>query len=133
MLKLGDTFLLPKPHNPIEHLWVVITERDKATHEAVCVNISSTKPYTAQIDKTLELVAGEHPCITKPSVVYYKDARVMRLDEVDKMLSMNQQTIVCVQMDACSATLLQKIQEHLPKSPAKKNIKDRCRAEWKLG
>lgn len=130
MLKLGDTFLLPKPNNPTEHLWVVITERDLMTHEAVCVNISSTKSYTPKTDKTLELVAGEHPCITKPSVVYYKDARVMRLNEIDKMLAMKQQTIVCVQKQACSIALLEKIKENLPNSPAKPNIKERCKAAW---
>jgi hypothetical protein len=130
VLNLGDTFLLPKPNNPIEHLWVVITERDPSTHEAVCVNISSTKPYTLQADKTLELVAGEHSCITKPSVVFYKDARVMRLNDVDKMLAMTQQTIVCVQKEPCSTELLEKIQKHLPNSPANKIIKERCQAMW---
>jgi hypothetical protein len=81
VLQLGDTFLLRPVGNPKEHLWIVITEREPKTHEAVCVNISSTKTYTPQADKTLELKPGVHPKITLPSVVYYKDARVLHLLE----------------------------------------------------
>lgn len=130
MLELGDTFLLPKPNQTIEHLWIVITERDPKTHEAVCVNISSTKDYTPEFDKTLELEVQEHPYITLPSVVFYKDARVLVLDKIDTMLAMKQQTIVCVQKERCSPELLKKIQNALPNSPAKQTIKDRCKAAW---
>jgi hypothetical protein len=130
VLNLGDTFLLPTVDNPIQHLWVVITERDPKTHEAVCVNITSTKPYTPKSDKTLELLPGEHPEINLPSVVYYKDASVMYLNHVEAMLVARKQKIVCVQKARCSPKLLDKIQKALPASSASKEIKARCKAAW---
>jgi hypothetical protein len=68
--------------------------------------------------------------ITLPSVVYYKDARVLRLDKVDEMLTAEKQRVVCKQFARCSPQLLTRIQAALPNSPAKPAIKQRCKAAW---
>jgi hypothetical protein len=77
---------------------------------------------------TSELNPGEHPSITKPLVVLYKDARVLFLNKVEEMLVAQKQKIVCAQKAQCSDQLLEKIQKALPASPAKKDIKAQCQA-----
>jgi hypothetical protein len=130
MLKLGDTFLLPTVKNPTEHLWVVITERNPKTHEAVCVNITKIKKWTTRADMTLELSPGIHEFVTLPSVVYYKDARIMLLNLVEQMLVAQKEKVVCVQLGPCSAELLVLIRSKMAISSAKNIIKEKCRLEW---
>ena len=74
MAGLGDTFMLPKPGQDTEHLWVLITHPDPKTCEAVMVNVTTQRPHS---DKTTVLKTGEHPFIKQPSVVFYSDARIV--------------------------------------------------------
>jgi hypothetical protein len=130
VLKLGDTFLLPTPSNPREHLWVIITERNATTNEAVCVNITKIKEWTSAADRTLELTPGVHEFVTQPSVVYYKDARIMLLNFVERMLVTKKEKIVCEQLSPCSEELLALIRSRMAVSGAKNKIKEICRIEW---
>ena len=81
MLNPGSTFLLPKP-GQVEHLWIVLTKPNK-DGRAVCVNITS---WTFDSDETVILVPGDHPFITKKSVVHYEDARYILLEHVEHLL-----------------------------------------------
>jgi hypothetical protein len=74
MAGLGDSFMLPKPGHETEHLWVLITNPDPATHEAIMVNVTTQRPHS---DTTTILNAGDHPFVQKPSVIFYADARVV--------------------------------------------------------
>lgn len=130
MLKIGDAFSLPTPNNPKEHLWVIITEPD-ATTRAACVNMTSIKDWTPEADKHLVLSGGEHQFINKPTVVNYKDARLLYMNQVDKMLVATKDKIVCKQYDRCSDALLKTIQDSMPTSPADKKIKAYCANAWK--
>ena len=83
MLLPGATFLLPKPgKTQTEHLWIVLT-KPREDGQAVCVNITAWK---FDCDETLILVPGDHPFITKKSVVHYEDARFMQLDWIEQLL-----------------------------------------------
>jgi hypothetical protein len=73
MAGLGDSFMLPKPGQETEHLWVLITNPDPATHEAIMVNVTTLRPHS---DTTTILNAGDHPFVQKSSVVFYADARM---------------------------------------------------------
>ena len=42
MAGLGDSFMLPKPGQDTEHLWVLITKPHPANHEAIMVNSGNT-------------------------------------------------------------------------------------------
>jgi len=72
MAGLGDSFMLPKPGQETEHLWVLITNPDPATHEAIMVNVTTQRPHS---ETTTILNPGDHPFVQKPSVISYADAR----------------------------------------------------------
>jgi hypothetical protein len=74
MAGLGDSFMLPKPGQETEHLWVLITNPDPATHEAIMVNVTTQRPHS---DTTTILNAGDHSFVKKPSVIFYADARMV--------------------------------------------------------
>lgn len=74
MAGLGDSFMLPKPGQETKHLWVLITNPDPATHEALMVNLTTQRPHS---DTTTILNVGEHPFVQKPSVIFYADARLV--------------------------------------------------------
>ena len=46
MAGLGDSYMLPKPGQETEHLWVLITNPDPATHEAIMVNVTTQRPHS---------------------------------------------------------------------------------------
>jgi hypothetical protein len=70
----GDCFLLPKPGRETEHLWLVITNPDPVTHDAIMVNVTTRRPHS---DTTTILQVGDHPFVQKPSVIFYADARMV--------------------------------------------------------
>ena len=74
MARLGDSFLLPKPGRETEHLWVLITNPDPATYEAIMVNVTTQRPHS---DTTTILNVEDHPFLQKPSVIFYADARAV--------------------------------------------------------
>ena len=83
MASLGVSFMLPKPGQDAEHLWVLITAPDPATHEAIMVNITTRRPHS---DTTTILNAGDHPFIQKPSLVFYSDARIVDTRLLDQAI-----------------------------------------------
>ena len=84
MAGLGDTFVLPKPGQETEHLWVLITNPDPVTHEALMVNVTTQRPHS---DTTTILNVGDHQFVQKPSVIFYADARAVDTRLVSLVLS----------------------------------------------
>lgn len=74
MLSCGDTFLIPKSVNAVEHLWIVVTDPDPATFQSVCVNVTTS---TGKFEKLVTLLPGDHPFIKHESVVFYADAQML--------------------------------------------------------
>ena len=74
MAGLGDSFMLPKPGQETEHVWVLITNPDPASHEAIMVKVTTQRPHS---DTTTILNVGDHPFVQKPSVIFYADARTV--------------------------------------------------------
>ena len=128
MLDLGDTFLIPKSSFEIEHLWIIITDRDPITHEAVCVNVTT---WQAGCEKTVIVIAKEHPFVTHDSVIRYADAKKLDLRKVEAALDAQCTTFVCEQKDKCSPAFLKRVQDGLLQSKtAPKGIKEECRQRW---
>ena len=73
MAGLGDSYMLPKPGQDTEHLWVLITRPNPQTHAAIMVNVTTQRPHS---DTTTILNASEHPFVQKPPVIFYADARI---------------------------------------------------------
>ena len=83
MAAIGDTFLLPKPGDDIEHLWVLITAADPTTHNAIMLNVTTRRPHS---DSTTVLNPGDHPFVHKPSVIFYADARIVDVRLLDQLV-----------------------------------------------
>ena len=77
MAGLGDSFMLPKPGQETKHLWVLITNSDPVTHEAIMVNVTTQRPHS---DTTTILKMGDHPFIKQSSVIFYADTRMVNTD-----------------------------------------------------
>lgn len=128
MLRCGDTFLIPKKVDQVEHLWIILTEPDPRTREAACVNISTLRDSS---EKTVILRVGDHKFVRHDSVIFYADARILDLSKVEELLNKPQGLFVCSIHDPCSPDLLKKVQEGLLKSRrVKKEIKEFCRIRW---
>jgi hypothetical protein len=80
MAGLGDSFILPKPGQETEHLWLLITNADPVTNEAIMVNVTTRRPHS---DTTTILNVGDHPFIQKPSVIFYADTRIVNSGLLD--------------------------------------------------
>jgi hypothetical protein len=84
MANLGETWMLPKPGQETEHLWVLITRPDPASSEAIMVNVTTQRPHS---DTTTVLNRGDHPFIQRPSVVLYADARTVDTRLLDQAVA----------------------------------------------
>ena len=118
MAGLGDSFMLPKPGQDTEHLWVLITRPHPQTHAAIMVNVTTQRPHS---DTTTILNAGEHPFVQKPSVIFYADARMVDARLLDQSIASGTfRTHATFQ-----AAVLKKIQDGVMKSPfTPRKIKD---------
>src|SRR5262249_27606257 len=110
MLKCGDTIEMPKPGHSVPHLWILITEPDAASGEAVMVNVTTLRSHS---DTTVLLKRGDHPYIIHDSVVFYADARIVDCRKIDAGVNAG----YFPQLAACSPAVLKTIQEGLLKSP----------------
>ena len=127
-LKCGDTFILPKTSDGIEHLWIIIAMSDSVSPKAICVNITSEQ---AGSDATCKLKKGDHSFVTHDSVIYYTDAREIDLALVEKALNAGIKNFVCTAHDPCSAELLVRVQQGLVNSKhTPKGIKATCKKLW---
>ena len=72
MADLGQAYMLRKPGQQTEHLWVLVTRAHPDNGQAIMVNITTLRERS---DTTTVLGVGDHPFITRPSVVFYADAR----------------------------------------------------------
>jgi hypothetical protein len=128
VLTSGDTFLIPKSSTEIEHLWIIVTDPDPATFEAVCVNVTTLKIIC---DKTVTLQPGEHPFIKHPSIILFSDAQKLDIRNIEAALNAESMIVVCKAQTRCSPTLLKRIQDGVLLSKGTpKHIKEYCRQKW---
>lgn len=118
MAGLGDSFMLPRPGQETEHLWVLITRPDPQTNEAIMVNVTTLRPHS---ETTTILNPGDHPFVQKPSVIFYADARKVDVRLLDAAVSSGSFRANAAFQDA----VLKRIQDGLLKSAlTPKKIKD---------
>ena len=55
MAGLGDSFMLSKPGQDTEHLWVLITRSRPQTRAAIMVNVTTQRPTAACIQPKQEV------------------------------------------------------------------------------
>lgn len=102
--------MLPKPGAEKEHLWALITAPDPATGEAIMVNLTTQRPHS---DPTTILQPGEHPFVDRPTVVFFADARLVKVT----LLAASVQQGFARAHIALSKEVLKRIQNGLPVSP----------------
>lgn len=119
MANLGDSWMLPKPGQVTEHLWVLITKPDPITQEVIMVNITTQRAHS---DTTTILNPGDHPFIQRPSVVLYADARITDIRLLDQAVASRSFR----SHSAFSPAVLQRIQSGIGTSLfTPKKVKDR--------
>ena len=106
MLTLGDTVMLPKPGHEKEHLWALVTAPDPESGDAVMVNLTTQRPHS---DTTTIIQPGEHPFVDRPTVVFYADARIVDVKNLEAALRQG----LVRQHAPLSPELLQRIQKKL--------------------
>jgi hypothetical protein len=124
MLKCGDAVEMPKPGQAVPHLWIIVTDPLPSSHEVVIVNVTSLRQHS---DTTVVLKPGDHPYIRHDSVIFYADARLADVRNIQAGIDKGW----FQECAACSPALLKRIREGLLASKFTRNkIKDFCRARW---
>jgi hypothetical protein len=83
MADLGEAYMLRKPGQQTEQLWVLVTGAPD-NGQAIMVNITTLRERS---DTTTVLGVGDHPFITRPSVVFYADARPVDPGDLDRAVA----------------------------------------------
>jgi hypothetical protein len=103
------------------HLWIVLTEPQAPDFQCVIVNLTRQQPRS---DNTVVLRPGDHPYITKDSVIRFGDALIVDARDLDGFLK--KQT--AKGLDRCSPNLLKRILDGAITSPfSPKKIADFCK------
>jgi hypothetical protein len=82
-MKCGDTFLFPLIPPDLEHLWIVLTNPDA---EGCVLLANITGAYSNdkdRVDLTVGLNPGDHPFVTKAYYVFYREAMIKRVTELE--------------------------------------------------
>lgn len=124
---VGQTlFLAPKSDVVPAHLWVVACGPVHDPPQVVLVSLSSAREGS---DRTTVLQRGDHPFVRHETVVFYQDARVVMVHQLEKLLAAE----VARTREGCSPELLQRIQDGCLKSPRIEPwIRETCRAALEI-
>jgi len=102
----GDTYWGPlKRSTSIPHLWIILTDPSRADGKSVAANVTDFQ--NNQGDTTCVLDVGDHPRITKRSVINYNDAQMV--DE--SKLQEAERSKYIVKCEPATERLLAKVQE----------------------
>lgn len=126
LFEAGFGVELPKPGRRSKpHLWIAVTDPAGDPPETVIVNITTRGP--SPTDTTVVIEPGDHAYISRPSVVYYKDAQLA--DAEAFYLSSRQRAHRA--FPNCPEDTLRRIQDGLLASPHTPNkVKRYCRDLW---
>jgi hypothetical protein len=106
---------------PNPHLWIVLTEPQAPDFQCVIVNLTRQQPRS---DNTVVVRPGDHPYVTKDSVIRYGDALIVDGRDLDGILKKH----AAKSLDRCSSDLLKRIQDGaIASSFTPKKVSDFCR------
>jgi len=118
MLPAGDTFLLRKAMNWVDHLWILLLDSEESG-KTIMVNLTTKKWHHKDLTTVLNI--GDHPFIKRESIINYSDAVEVDVNLLEKAFEMG----LATGQDPCSGELLKEIQKGLLDSRFTKNkLKD---------
>ena len=123
-MNVGDTFR-GCLKDEIAHVWVIITSPNHAG-EIVMVNFSSYRKDSFELDDTCVEEPGEHPLVTRKTIVRYQSAQVKPILPIEQALKKG----LIEQAPPVSPNLLKRIQQGALSSPwtPRKVVTEVCRA-----
>ncbi len=83
----GDTAILPDGSKSGGHLNIVLCEPVGLDDKVILVNVITYRKRWQ--DSTTVLKKGEHSRIKEPSIVYYENATLVRMRDVEKLFATN--------------------------------------------
>lgn len=108
----------------------MVTQPDPVTGDAVCVSITTRRDNS---DITVILRPGTHPFIKYDSVVFYIDAQILNMHDVQRALDAQTTGFVCVRHVSCTREVIELIQEGILRSKMTPNgVKEYCRKVWSI-
>jgi hypothetical protein len=101
--RLADSFWVQTTHEPVEHLWILITKPNPLNDSSIWVNVTTARPGS---DRTTVLQPGDHPAIRHESVIFYRGAKLVDLVKLQGLI----QAAKARRESPCPGSLLLKIQ-----------------------
>jgi hypothetical protein len=101
--RLADSFWVQTTHEPVEHLWILITKPNPLNDSSIWVNVTTARPGS---DRTTVLQPGDHPAIRHESVIFYRGAKLVDLVKLQGLI----QAAKARRESRCPGSLLLKIQ-----------------------
>ena len=81
--QLADSFWVQTTHEPVEHLWILITKPNPLNDSSIWVNVTTARPGS---DRTTVLQPGDHPAIRHESVIFYRGASLVDLVKLQGLI-----------------------------------------------
>jgi mRNA-degrading endonuclease toxin of MazEF toxin-antitoxin module len=100
----GDTFFIEDEDGYERHLWIIVTPPTK--DEMVVVNVTTRRQRSETL---VELHKGDHPFITRDSVISYAYAKIINVEEIESAIKNG----TAEKSSPASATLLSRAQAGL--------------------
>lgn len=107
----GTAFYWKRTNFDRPHLYIILTEPDIVESKLVVVSVNLTGKTERGLgsDTTVILDIGDHPFITKPSVIVYKKASFFNVEKLIQYINDER----CLEEEDLKDDLLKKIQQGL--------------------
>ncbi len=104
-MNAGDTLIVPQPAEGVDgHLWIILSDPAQDADRLVMVSFTT---FRRDKDQTCVLRPGDHPFVTRDTLVCYADARIATNAQLESLVSKG----LMKRNKPVSAELLQRIRQ----------------------
>ena len=108
-MNAGDTLLIALPDASVDsHMWMVISDPAQSD-DVLIVNFTS---WRADKDQACILDRGDHPYISRKTCINFKDAKVCKAENLDKLIDAGQMK----SLEPLSTDILRRIRDSVADS-----------------
>jgi hypothetical protein len=127
LFQIGDSFWVQTAHEPVEHLWILISKPNPLSHSAMWINVTTARSWS---DRTTVLQHGDHPAVRHESVINYRGAKLVDLVKLEGLI----QAAQARNENRCPSALLSRIQSGVLASKfTPRKIQNHFKAEQAAG